>query len=254
MENCLTLNLVAPMMSFGTSRQAQHGPTDILPAKSMITGLLGNALGWDRLINASDLNGLQARITLAARLNHDLHAHHFLHDFQTVQVSPEDRAWTTSGRPAKRTSERSTLQQHHIRHQHYLSDANVTAVVRLSDPEAEPTVSQLAQALTFPERPIFIGRRCCVPSQYLLHSTSEHETAIAALMDTPLPEILAGPPNLARTRWETSEEHPDLTPQRTLQRTGVVEWRTHHEAGWTWWHEADLEPDLFPQHPPEPTE
>lgn len=43
----LVLRLSAPMMSFGAVAIDQVGPTARWPGASMLTGLIGNALGWD---------------------------------------------------------------------------------------------------------------------------------------------------------------------------------------------------------------
>lgn len=44
----LHLLLEGPLLAFGGVRVDQFGPTRDFPAASMLVGLIGNALGWDR--------------------------------------------------------------------------------------------------------------------------------------------------------------------------------------------------------------
>ena len=63
----LLLRLEAPLMSFGTTAVDHRRPVQAWPAVSMLTGLLANALGWERSDNVA-LDRLQARIRWAALL------------------------------------------------------------------------------------------------------------------------------------------------------------------------------------------
>lgn len=62
----LLLRLEAPMMSFGDVSVDERGPTQAFPAKSMLTGLLGNALGYDHR-EAVKLESIQNRLNYAVR-------------------------------------------------------------------------------------------------------------------------------------------------------------------------------------------
>lgn len=62
----LILRFDSPMMSFGSAVVDHHGFTDVFPAVSMLTGMIGNALGWHH--DSFDLlQSLQTRIDFAAR-------------------------------------------------------------------------------------------------------------------------------------------------------------------------------------------
>jgi CRISPR system Cascade subunit CasD len=89
----LLLRLEAPLMSFGTTAVDHRRPVQAWPAVSMLTGLLANALGWQRS-DAQALDALQARIRWAARIDR---AGVALSDFQTAQLSKADKGWTTRG-------------------------------------------------------------------------------------------------------------------------------------------------------------
>ena len=241
MQNCLILDLKAPLMSFGSTRRAHRGPTDVLPARSMVTGLLGNALGWENQRDREKLERLQERLVTASRLNQPLSPQNFLRDYQTAQISTQDRAWTTSGIPVRRTSSPNSLVPPHVKLQDYLADAHATVSVRFHQEEA-PTAEDLAEALMHPARPLFIGRKNCVPAGYILQDLVESQSAVTALMNTPLPQSASG---LIRMRWESTEETPGIEPQREYPYPGKIDWRTHLESGWIWIREALVTPEVF---------
>ena len=250
MDNCLILNLTGPMMSFGLSRQAHRGPTDVMPTRSLITGLLGNALGYDNGRNATDLNRLQDRIRMAARLNHRLRPSNYLADYQSADIGFEQKGWTTHGIVTKRTSSPDSLKGSHIRIQHYVADCHVTVALRLRDAEDDPTVDQLGSALMEPERPLRIGRMNCIPSQYIFQATGEYESALAALLHTPLPDR-EDLPALIRTRWEPNEVAIEIEAEETYSAPGLIDWINHLEAGWLWWAEAHVPCIMFGSREPE---
>ena len=248
MLNCLILNLAGPMMSFGLSRKAHRGPTDVIPAKSLITGLLGNALGWQRGRHQDQLNRLQDRLVIAARTNHAMRPNSFLEDYQRAQLSSDDAAWTTSGKRFRRASPRESLQNPHIRLQSYIADGHVTIAARLDPPDEDPTASELAAALQYPERPLFIGRKTCLPTQFIFQDLVETDSAIEALLGVPLsPGTPPGPPLI--TRWESRETLPGAVVERSYPAPGVIDWYSHLESGWIWWLEAQLPQGSFAAEP-----
>jgi len=94
----LLLRLEAPLMAFGGVAIDNIGVTDQLPSASLLTGLLGNALGYQRK-DAIRLQALQNRLRYAVRADRRGHA---LQDFQTAQLAKDDKAWTTRGPPPGR--------------------------------------------------------------------------------------------------------------------------------------------------------
>ena len=191
----LIIVLQAPMMSFGTTRIDQVGPTGIFPTLSMITGLLGNALGYDRSQH-QELQDLQERLVYAARL--DGANERRLTDYQTAQMRQGERAWTPTGEPEERAG--GTYRNHQMRRE-YLQDARVTAALRLDPPGRSPDLQDLMKALHKPERPIFIGRKNCIPSTRLLAGTQEARTCLEALVAWP-----------AEPGWDRREEMPATWP------------------------------------------
>ena len=176
----LHLRFVAPLASFGGEAVDVHGIIRPIPALSMITGLIANAFGWTRsMIDEHQI--LQDRIVYGAAWESSEAPDHSLIDYQTVQINKNDTVWTTSGRVAERThggSGISTVQ----RWQHYHCDIKMTLVIRLSKPELSPTLNEIAIALKNPARPLFIGRKCCLPSDYIFRGKLDHfPTALSAL-------------------------------------------------------------------------
>lgn len=179
----LLLRLEAPLMSFGTLAVDARRPVQRWPAVSMLTGLLANALGWRRT-DVDALEALQARLCWAARLDRPGEP---LHDFQTAQLDKKDQGWTTWGLPEGRDGSPDTYMPPHIRQREYRADASVALALRLDPAVDPPTLQDVAAALRRPCRPLFIGRKSCLPSQPLLAPPGlvEAEDALRALESVP---------------------------------------------------------------------
>lgn len=167
----LILRLEAPLMAFGDVMVDAIGRTARYPAASMLTGLLANALGWDQ--GAFDRHErLQQRLRFAVRRDRD---GRILEDYQTVDLGQPFMAepgWTTSGTPQRREGGPASKGTH-IRRREYLEDACVTVALALDPPEEAPDLDALADALKRPRRPLFIGRKPCLPSSPLLLGLSD---------------------------------------------------------------------------------
>lgn len=164
MPQHLILRLEAPLMAFGGTMIDANGPTRDLPIVSLVTGLIANALGWHR--GQRELHrDLQQRLVLGVRLDR---AGTELRDFQTAQLGAKDEGWTTRGEPEGRAGGPNTYKSPHIRQRHYRADAFVTVALRLEPAELAPTLDDVARALAEPARPLFIGRKPCLPSRPIL--------------------------------------------------------------------------------------
>ena len=157
----LVLHLAAPLMSFGGVAVDQVGPTRRSPAASALTGLIGNALGLDWSDRAAHQD-LQERLIFASAL---IREGHVLTDSQNAQLSKSDKGWTTRGTPEGRDG--ASYDAPHRRRRDYLADAELRVVLRLT--EGRPDLDMLAEALNRPARPLFIGRKPCLPSRRLCH-------------------------------------------------------------------------------------
>lgn len=156
------LRFHAPLAAFGGEMIDVHGVTRNVPAQSMLTGLLANALGWTRTMRAEH-QALQERIVFGVVWEGDM-AHGRMTDYQTAQLGKNDRAWTTRGVPAGRAGGAATYAGAHQRWRDYHADLRLAAVLRLEPADADPTLDALAGALDRPARPLFIGRKSCLPS------------------------------------------------------------------------------------------
>ncbi|MDH4981169.1 type I-E CRISPR-associated protein Cas5/CasD [Hyphomicrobium sp. D-2] len=198
MPQHLILRLEAPLMAFGGTMIDANGPTLDLPIRSMVTGLIANALGWQR--GERDRHQrLQDRLVMGARLDRTGTA---LRDFQTVQLGGNDKAWTTRGLPEGRAGGANTYKSPHIRQRHYRADAFVTVALRLDPPEEDPTLATIEAALRAPARPLFIGRKPCLPSRPVLAEPAlEADNILVALKLAPLAR-----PDIPRAQLEDRQQ------------------------------------------------
>ena len=231
--NILLLRLEAPLMSFGAPIVDRHGVIQSYPALSMLTGLLGNALGYDHA-EAERLERLQERLRYAARQDRPGRQ---IQDYQTVDLSKpymdDDRAWTTRGRLEKRKGGSASTGTH-IRLRDYWADAHYTVALTLEPPGEAPTLDDLAGAVQHPARPLFIGRKPCLPSAPLFAERTTADGLVEALQEAALP---------ARTRegdtyrvWRPS--HPDEKRARPV--TDRRDWKNQIHTGERWVAEGEV--------------
>lgn len=182
MPQTLLLRLDAPLMSFGGVMIDDNGVSLRHPTLSLLTGLFGNALGYEHA-HADALDRLQSRLRFAARA--DL-AGERLVDFQTTGLGQAflEEGWTTRGRPESRAGG-SAKGGTSIRYRHYLADAVYTVAVQLVDPYDPPSIDDLAAALDRPYRPLYLGRKPCLPADRLRLGMVDAPTPRDALLTAP---------------------------------------------------------------------
>lgn len=180
----LILRFQGPLMSFGAPIVDQEGEIQPYPARSMIAGLCANALGYDHS-EFDRLERLQERISHASRC--DCRGQK-IQDFQRVDLGQDfmkdDWAWTTRGSLEERGG--GSSEGLHLRHRDYWADAVHTIVLALDKPAEEPTFNQLTQAFKKPERPLFIGRKTCLPGGPLYRGTLNATSLLNALRKAPI--------------------------------------------------------------------
>lgn len=182
MPRFLVLRLVGPLMSFGAEAIDNFGVVRDFPAASMLTGMLANALGWRREQHEVHQD-LQDRLMFAARL--DREGVRFT-EFQTAQLDGNAQHWTTRGAVEGRRGGAETYKSPHLRYRDHDADAAVTLVVTLVPESISPTLDDLAQGLAYPARPLFLGRKPCIPAQPILGrekfvEAEDLETALKAV-------------------------------------------------------------------------
>ena len=158
----LVLRLDAPLMSFGSVAVDQVGPVRDFPAASMLTGLIGNALGW-HWSNSAAHQAIQDRLIFAARRERE---GTLLTDMQNARLAKSDKGWTTRDEPEGRDG--ASYGAPHRRPRDYHADLSVRIVLCLDPAEQTPTIDALAEAFDRPIRPLFLGRKPCLPSTPLL--------------------------------------------------------------------------------------
>jgi len=176
------LRFDAPLMSFGSVQVDPIGRTQDFPTQSMLTGLLANALGYDRRDGALHQQ-LQTRLRFAARRDREGTP---LLDFQTADLSQAflRTGWTTTGHPEGREGG-SAGSGTTIRYRHYLADAIYTVGIALTPSNEAPTPADIATALGEPQRPLFIGRKPCLPSTSVYLMTVEADSLREAVARAP---------------------------------------------------------------------
>jgi CRISPR system Cascade subunit CasD len=177
MKPHLLLVLEGPLIAFGTVMVDAFGKIDDFPGRAMLTGLLGNALGYDRNDRAQ-LNALQSRLVSGAAI---LHEGERFTDVQNAKLDKADKGWTTRGKPEKRDGGPGTYSSPHRRVRDYVADGCVMVVLRLEPADCDPNLDDLAAALREPARPLFLGRKPCLPACPILHGRIEAPTIVDAL-------------------------------------------------------------------------
>ncbi len=233
MARHLLLRLHAPLIAFGGETIDNFGVIRDFPALSMITGLLANALGWRR--EDCELHDrLQERLLLGARLNTPIQR---LREYQTAQLFEKDQGWTTHGEPEGRAPSPSYSMQADgrksltwQRYRDYHADLDVLVALRLSPPEEFPTLDNLADALDHPARPLFIGRKSCLPSKRLFAGWIEADNVLQALQLAPVPEI--DRVQSFRMQWPDGEGRIDGDKDRLIDLCDERNWTSGVHGGW----------------------
>jgi CRISPR system Cascade subunit CasD len=227
----LILRLASPLIAFGGESIDNYGVIREFPALSMVTGLLANALGWDRGDDTAH-NMLQQRLRMATALEDGGRQ---LRDYQTAELFESDAGWTTFGKPEGREKSPSytpnalgrkslTLQ----RYRDYYADLTAWVVLRLDPVDESPTLDTVAAALDKPARPLFIGRKPCVPTSRLVAGWLEADSLLGAL------QILAQQNRSAQSglRAQWPEGEGELPQDRRLDVCDERNWTSGVHGGW----------------------
>lgn len=217
------------MMAFGGETIDNLGVIRDFPAQSMLTGLIANALGWQRE-DAVAHDRLQARLRFGARLDR---AGTRITEYQTARLLQNDCGWTTNGEPEGREKSPSykvdrwgekslTLQRYRDHH----VDAAVLVALRLDPAEESPTLEEVADALQRPARPLFLGRKPCLPAAPLFAGWSEAPNLLTALQEAPLLACNERP----RVLWPVGEGA--LRGSRQLDLCDERNWTSGVHGGW----------------------
>lgn len=155
-ESLLVLRLEGVLQSWGEAAKWDDRDSASMPSKSGIVGLLACAMGLER--DSSEIAALSDAITVSVRADRPGMK---TVDFQTVTGDP---LWTAEGK--KRSN--GTF----ISHRTYLQDASFLVVISTS----KQWHKRLTDALCDPKWPVYLGRKCCVPSRPVLECADPKET------------------------------------------------------------------------------
>jgi len=181
--DALILRFDAPLMSFGGVMVDQHNVTDRFPGLSLFAGLLANALGW-RHQDFDRIGRLQGRLLLACRWDILGEAIEDYHTVDLGQPKMRDKGWTTRGEPEHRDGGDAKFGTH-IRHRHYWANGVLTSALALGGADETPTLDELEAALRRPARPLFLGRKTCLPSAPILIGRQAGANVLAILQTLP---------------------------------------------------------------------
>lgn len=222
MPRHLLMRLEAPLIAFGGETIDKLGVIRDFPALSMVTGLLANALGYRR--EESELHDhLQSRLVIGTRLDSKVRR---LTDFQTAQLGKDDLGWTTRGVPEGRRGGPDAYLSPHLRYRDYHSSLNALVALRLEPAAESPTLDDLAQALDHPARPLFIGRKSCLPSRRVFAGWHEAANVLEALQTVHLPS------DLSRLRLQWPDGEGVLPNDQLLDLCDERNWASGVHGGW----------------------
>ena len=220
----LVLRLEAPLMAFGGVAVDQVRPVRDFPAASMLTGLIGNALGW-HWSDRNEHQAVQDRLIFAARWERE---GSLLTDTQNAQLAKTDKGWTTGGKPEGRAG--ATYDAPHRMSRDYHADLSVRVVLRLDPEEDTPSLDTLAEAFEKPARPLFLGRKPCLPSTLLLSNGPGRWVIGDAAYDAL--RSVRGEGDALRAQWPMGQgPEAGESVERIVDLADMKDWRTGLHAG-----------------------
>ena len=228
MQRHLVLRLASPLIAFGGETIDYLGVIRDFPALSMLTGLIANALGWDRS-EAQLHNHLQQRLRMGCVLAPGAQR---VQDFQTAQLGKNDKAWTTWGAPEERAGGAGTYAGPHLRYRDYHADLCAWVALALHPAEEAPTLEHIAAALDKPVRPLFIGRKPGLPTDRLVagwQSAANMRSALQAIV-TQQTAATATANTGWRAQWPDGEG--TQTGDRLLDICDERNWISGIHGGW----------------------
>jgi len=202
-DNTLLLRLAGPMQSWGTSSRFQLRRTDAYPSKSGVLGMLLCARGISREESPKEVEPLTA-LRMGVRVDRGGIADW---DYHTAGARIGIRKAEGGIKITQSTGEYETL----LSRRQYLYDASFLVALR----GAADAITACARALDSPVWPIFLGRKCCVPSEPVFVGIGSFETMSEALSSVPwtlrIDAIDRYESDVTRT-LDTFVEHPHDVP------------------------------------------
>ena len=221
----LVIRFEAPLVAFGGVAIDQIGPVRDFPAASMLTGLIGNALGWHWSDGAAH-QAMQDRMIFGARMERPKSV--LLTDSQNVRLAKSDKGWTTRGAPEGRDG--ASYDAPHRRFRDYHTDLSLRVVLRLQPADTVPTLDAIAAALDRPARPLYLGRKPCLPSCSLLAPGADRWVVGGSAQEALC--AIPGPPTPLPATWPIGEgPESGQGVDRITDLADLRNWRSGLHAG-----------------------
>ena len=223
------------MIAFGGDTIDKHGVVRDFPGRSMLTGLIANALGYDRA-EADRLDRLQDRIRHAAARGAKAPGGRIT---RPLACSRRMRAGRPQAGPkAARPAHHSTgmpngwpsrnLRAKSLTHQRlrdFDADAAIVVALTLDPADETPDMAQVEHAMDRPQRPLFIGRKPFLPSRPLREPARiAADTPLKALVAFLLRDPTTGPIRVQwdpRRRGRARRDPPDRGPRGAACRPSL---------------------------------
>ncbi len=189
--NVLLLRLEGPLQSWGLRARWDVRDTHTEPTKSGIVGLLACALGYpkgDPRMESQLYQGLLFGVRVDKPGN-------IRKDYQTVSgfLPTAEGSFKHSG---VQTAKKLTILQQRwdavpatiVTPHYYLEDASFLAALQ-ERPTHSGIINECSEALRNPKWPLFLGRKCCIPSLPIRYKyTNEYSSLLEALRSEPISE------------------------------------------------------------------
>lgn len=153
----LLLRLAAPLQSWGDESKYNIRQTWRVPSKSGVIGLLAAALGLKR--DSPEIAELNRKLRMGVRIDHPGQV---IRDFHTARPPK----YTGKGE-VRYNPDGSVMMEEaaEVTERYYLCDACFLVGIESSD---EALLNRLAEALSAPCFPLYLGRRACPPTLPLM--------------------------------------------------------------------------------------
>ncbi|NLK45060.1 MAG: type I-E CRISPR-associated protein Cas5/CasD [Treponema sp.] len=205
----LFLWLEAPLQSWGYDSKFNRRDTLEFPTKSGVLGLLLCALGAsgkqvELLARFSSLR--QTVISYRYKINGEfVEKLPFLHDFQMIGSGYNDNnAWENFLIPKKADGSSSVGGGTKLTHRYYLQNSLFAVLLEVPDDIAE----NIAFALQNPVYPIYLGRKCCIPSDYVYQGifATPEEAELAAMTKAEEKALFRNEYEKSSGKWKLAED------------------------------------------------
>lgn len=226
----LVFRLYGPLASWGEIAVGEARPSALHPTRSALLGLLGAALGLRRS-QADELAALARSVRFAVRVDSMGSP---LRDYHTAQVLPPQRGAVRPVREAQLRGGRHELETI-LSRRDYRCDALYTVAAWTEGAEPAYPLKRLAEALTEPVFPLYLGRKACPPALPLAPEVVEAPTLLAALSQadaTARHKKISSVARLCREGptalyWEEGAVRAGLSAEQTLtRRDDPTPWRS----------------------------